>query len=162
MPGDSAQLYKEDFVLWAKDQAAALRRAASAGLELDWENLAEEIESLGISQRRELLGRLVVILEHLIRLERSPAASPRGGWMATIGRERLNIEELLQDSPSLRQEIGPMIATLEPRVARFAAASLSEFGETMGAFALRGYTEEQVLGDWFPGEAPLPEDGERG
>ena len=52
-------LYEEDFVLWAETQAIALRRAADSGsnLGLDWSNLAEEIESLGRSQRRELKPR---------------------------------------------------------------------------------------------------------
>jgi len=46
-----SELYDRDFVLWSKEQAAALRRAKASNLPLDWENLAEEIESLGKSQR---------------------------------------------------------------------------------------------------------------
>jgi hypothetical protein len=96
-----AELYEEDFVRWAEQQAAALREAARAGanLPLDWENLAEEIESLGISQRREFRSRLVTILGDLLKLEYSPAVDPRRGWTETIGRERLDIELLLGDSP---------------------------------------------------------------
>ncbi len=40
-------LYDQDFVRWTEEQAAALRRAKSSNQALDWENLAEEIESLG-------------------------------------------------------------------------------------------------------------------
>jgi Domain of unknown function DUF29 len=158
MPGSAAQLYEEDFVRWTEQQSNALREAARNGtnLPLDWENLAEEIESLGRSQRHELRSRLAVILEHLMKLEHSPASDPRSGWMDTISRERLNVEDLLQDSPSLRGELGAMIEKLKPRMARLATASLFGYGETVKKLPVADYTEEQILGDWFPGEAPLP------
>jgi hypothetical protein len=68
---DVKTLYDEDFVAWSEQQAEALRAAARTGSnqQLDWENLAEEIESLGRSQRRELRSRLSVIMEHLVKLE---------------------------------------------------------------------------------------------
>jgi hypothetical protein len=164
----AAQLYEEDFVRWTEQQSRALRDAAGVGtnLPLDWENLAEEIESLGRSQRHELRSRIAVIIEHLLKLEHSPAIDPRRGWMETISRERLNIEYLLEDSPSLGGELGPMIEKLKPRVARLATASLFGYGETVKELPLPNYTEQQVLGDWFPGDAaphpdPLPAGGER-
>jgi hypothetical protein len=145
-----------------------LRDAAGVGanLPLDCENLAEEIESLGRSQRHELRSRIAVIIEHLLKLEHSPAIDPRGGWMETISRERLNIEYLLEDSPSLRGELGAMVEKLKPRVARLATASLFGYGETVEELPRPSYTEKQVLGDWFPGDAaphpdPLPASGER-
>ena len=71
MSGGATQFYEEDFVRWTEQQSRALREAAGVGtnLPLDWANLAEEIESLGASQRRELHCRLAVILEHLMKLE---------------------------------------------------------------------------------------------
>ena len=57
-------LYDEDFVRWTEEQAAALRRAKGSNLPLDWENLAEEIESLGKSDRRELRSQITRILRH--------------------------------------------------------------------------------------------------
>ena len=103
-PISAAQLYEEDFVRWTELQSSALRDAARVGtnLPLDWENLAEEVESLGRSQRHELRSRIAVILEHLLKLEYSPATDPRRGGMETIARERLDAERLLEDSPSLR------------------------------------------------------------
>ena len=64
-------LYEQDFVRWTEAQAAVLRRGAEtkSNLPLDWTNLAEEVESLGRSQRRELRGRLATIVEHLLKLE---------------------------------------------------------------------------------------------
>jgi hypothetical protein len=104
MPVNAAQLYEKDFVRWTEQQAAALRDAASLStiLPLDWENLAEEIGSLGRSQKRELRSRIAIIIEHLIKLECSPAVDPRPGWMETTGRERSGVELLLDDSPSLK------------------------------------------------------------
>ena len=69
MSGSEAQLYDQDFVRWTEQQAAALRQAAGLGvnLSLDWENLAEEIDSLGRSLKRELRSRVAVIIEHLIK-----------------------------------------------------------------------------------------------
>ena len=162
MSGSAAQLYDEDFVRWTEEQSSALRDAARVGtnLPLDWENLAEEIESLGRSQRHELRSRLAVILEHLMKLEHSPAIDPRTGWKDTISRERLNIEDLLQDSPSLKYQLASMIEHLKPRVTRLATASLFGYGETVKALLPPSYTEGQVIGDWFPDD-PLPASGER-
>src|SRR5439155_14627168 len=73
------ELYEQDFLLWTKEQATALRRAADSNLPLDWENLAEEMESLGASQRTELNSQLRRVLRHLFKLEASPAFEPRAG-----------------------------------------------------------------------------------
>src|SRR5271168_4846234 len=142
MSGSAAQLYQEDFVRWTEQQSSALRDAAGVGtnLPLDWENLAEEIEGLGRSQRHELRSRIAVIIEHLLKLEHSPAIDPRRGWMETISHERLNIEYLLEDSPSLRGELGPLIEKLKPRVPRLATASLFGYGETVKELPLPNYT----------------------
>ena len=83
MSGSAAQLYEEDFVRWTEQQSSALRDAAgvATNLPLDWENLAEEIESLGRSQRHELRSRIAVTREHLLKLEHSSATDPRRGWI---------------------------------------------------------------------------------
>lgn len=172
MSDNASQLYDEDFVRWTEEQAQALRQAAelATNLSLDWENLAEEIDSLGQSQRNELGSRLAVILEHLIKLETSPAGDPRSGWMDTIDRERSAVERLLQQSPSLRGEVSRMILAETPRAVRLASRSLLRHGETTAAAVLRlrgaSYTEDQVLRDWFPGDTSrpnsLPENGQQG
>lgn len=83
---DAKRLYNRDFVLWSKTQANGLRSVARGGSnqQLDWENLAEEIESLGISQLRELKGQIRRIIEHLLKLENSAAIGPRSGWIELI------------------------------------------------------------------------------
>lgn len=167
MSSSTAQLYQEDFVRWTEQQSRALRDAAGVGtnLPLDWENLAEEIESLGASQRRELRSRLNVILEHFLKLEHSRAADPRRGWMETIERERSAIELLLEQSPSLRGEVAQMVSDETRRAIRHATRALRRYNEAapeaLAAIAAAKYTQDQVLGDWFPGDAPLPTGGER-
>ena len=66
------ELYDQDFVLWTEKQAAALRAAKGSNLPLDWENLAEEIASLGKSDRRELRSQIRRVLRHLLKLEVYP------------------------------------------------------------------------------------------
>jgi hypothetical protein len=136
------ELYDRDFFLWTQEQAAALRAVKNPNLPLDWANLADEIESLGKSDRRQL------------RLEVSPALDPRVEWCSTIRDSRSEIEDVLHDSPSLRREIDRMIAEELDAAAKFAAADLRQHGEAGEAVWARlekgGFTAEQVLGDWFP------------
>lgn len=150
----TSELYDRDFFLWTKEQATALRHAKSSNLPLDWDNLAEEIESLGKSDRRELRSQIRRILWHLLKLEASPALEPRAGWRSTIRNARAEIEDVLRDSPSLRREIDGLIAEEAEIAAKFAAADLSQHGEADEAvWALLekgGFRAEQVVGNWFP------------
>jgi len=147
-------LYDRDFVLWTEEQAAALRRAKGSNLPLDWENLAEEIESLGKSDRRELRSQIIRILRHLLKLAVSPQTEPRAGWRSTIREARVEIEGVLEDSPSLRREVSDIIAKQSGTAAKLAAADLARHGEPTDAVWARleegGFTAEQVFGDWFP------------
>jgi len=65
----TSELYDRDFFLWTQEQAAALRTVRKSNLPLDWDNLAEEIESLGESQRAELNWQVRRVLRHLSELE---------------------------------------------------------------------------------------------
>ena len=151
-------LYEEDTVAWAEQQAAALRAAARGGSNqaLDWENLAEEIESLGAAQRSALRSHLMRIIQNLVKLEYSSAAAARTGWRRTIRLARMQARRRLEDSPSLRRELGPFVAAETARGIELAIGDLEEHGETdeVDAQILRRarYTEAQVLGDWFPEE----------
>ena len=151
------ELYDRDFFLWTQEQAAALRTVKNSNLPLDWDNLAEEIESLGKSDRRQLRSQIRRILRHLLKLEVSPASDPRAGWCSTIADSRLEIEDVLFDSPSLRREIDRMIAEELDAAAKSAATDLRQHGEPADAVWARlekgGFTAEQVLGDWFPDAA---------
>ena len=94
-----ATLYERDFSAWTRDQAQALRaRQVSA---LDWDNLLEEVESMGASQRREIKNRLTVLLMHLIKWHWQPEKRSTS-WRQTIRGQRREIAELLNQSPSLK------------------------------------------------------------
>ncbi|HWB47626.1 MAG TPA: DUF29 domain-containing protein [Stellaceae bacterium] len=157
---DAKALYDEDFVAWSKDQAEALRAEARAGSnqKLDWENLAEEIESLGKSQRHELRSQVRRVIEHLLKLECSLAMAPRRGWCESISDARSEIDLILRDSPSLKREVRSAIAIGLKPAARKAIFALEEHAELNTAARARiqamTYTEEQILGDWFPPGPP--------
>jgi hypothetical protein len=148
-------LYHRDFLAWTQEQAEALRAAArTSNLPIDWENLVEEIETLGRSERRELTSRLRAVIEHLLKLSLSPAEAPRQAWIETVDRTRDEIEDVLEENPSLRREVPALVARFGDKATRRATGSLAEFGElTPEARArLRAavFTPDQVLGDWFP------------
>ena len=157
---DVKTLYDEDLLAWSKEQAEALRTAARTGSNqrLDWENLAEEIEDLGNSQRSALASQIRRIIEHLLKVENSPALGPRRGWGESIVDARVEIEVLLERNPSLAAELQTIVAEEHPRAVRKAIAGLERYRELnrAGAARLRAttYTAEQILGDWFP---PSPE-----
>jgi hypothetical protein len=145
-------LYRRDICLWSREQSAALRKAAGAGsnLAIDWENVAEEIESLGRSERSSLRGQIRRILEHLIKLEASPARDPRRGWVESIMEAQTAVEDTLRDSPSLRQEVSKSIQEELPRARQIVRDRMRLYDEhpTVDLETL-SYSEEQVVG-WHP------------
>jgi hypothetical protein len=94
----------------------------------------------------------------LLKLEYSPAMPPRRGWVESIGDARSEIEAVLRDSPSLKNEIGPAITAETKRALRKAIFELEKYGElepaTLARIRVAAYAEDQVLGDWFPPEPP--------
>jgi Domain of unknown function DUF29 len=160
---DTSTLYDQDFFAWTKHQAKALRAAARSRTNqpLDWKNLAEEIESLGKSDRRELRSQIRRIIHHLAKLERSSASNPRSDWLVSIANARSEISGLLDDSPSLKRQVGRLISAETEKALELAILDLGKFGEIAGG-ALEEvrktrYSTEQVLGNWFPEEPPRGE-----
>jgi hypothetical protein len=144
-------LYETDFALWSEQQAQALRRRAAN--EIDWDNVAEEIESLGNRERRELEQRIETVLDHLMRLNASPAHDPRRGWRRTITEQRSAIAKILRDSPGLRPAVASIIAAGMPTARQLTAEALEEYGETPRIpLNQLTYTEVEVLGRWLPEE----------
>ncbi len=146
--------YDTDLVLWSREQAELLRRMAAGERvndRVDWDHVAEEIESLGRSDWRELRRHIQVILRHLIKLQVSPAVPPRNGWRRTVIEQRGQIRMLLEDSPSLTQRVPEAIGTEMASARELAQSDLAELAEP----ALTGvenltFTEDQVLGPWLP------------
>jgi hypothetical protein len=96
--------YEKDFYAWTVEQARLLRAGELSAL--DVANIAEEIESLGRSDRRELGSRLTVLLLHLLKWRSQPDMRSKS-WLTTIREQRRQIEKLLRESPSL----SPFVAT---------------------------------------------------
>jgi hypothetical protein len=92
-------LYERDLVAWTEEQAALLRSGKLR--EIDAAHLAEEIESLGSSERRELRNRFARLLQHLLTWQFQPALRSRS-WATTIRVQRDEMAGVLEDSPSLR------------------------------------------------------------
>jgi hypothetical protein len=105
--------YDADFSAWVTEQAALLRRLARGervnSADLDWHDIAEELEAVGSSERRELRGRMVRLLQHLLKWHYQPEHRSRS-WRSTIRTERREIEELLEASPSLRPTLDAVVA----------------------------------------------------
>ncbi len=115
----SAADYEADFYAWTQDQAEKLR--ARRANEIDWENVGEEIESLGGSQKSEIRNRLRVLLHHLLKWEFQPDRRCHS-WQSTIGEQRIHIEGLIDDSPSLKRFPGEVLDWVYERAVRFAAS----------------------------------------
>jgi hypothetical protein len=104
MPRNSVA-YDEDFFAWTQEQARLLR--AGEFSQMDVENVAEELESMGRSDKRELRSRLVLLIMHLLKWQYQPGFRSRS-CTSTIGEQRDQVKEVLDDSPSLR----PTVATV--------------------------------------------------
>jgi hypothetical protein len=142
-------LYDRDVARWASEQARALREHDHA--RLDYEHLAEEIESSARADRRALESHVATVLQHLMKLQASPAADPRRGWQDSMIEARAAICRLLRDSPSLRRDLPEIVQAETTEARELASRSLSLYGETprVPLDTLR-YDEAQVLEDWFP------------
>jgi Domain of unknown function DUF29 len=142
-------LYDEDFYVWARNQAGLLRDKRFD--ELDLANLIEEVEDLAGALERSVRSRARTIMEHLLKLQHSPAQEPRLGWRATIRTQR---SELLNDvTPSLRRHLADTLPDLYARARHDAEGSLRDHGEQDAADALPAtcpYTLDQITGDWLP------------
>jgi hypothetical protein len=98
---DSA-LYDRDFYAWANEQAGLLRAGKLAQADID--HIAEEIESMGKTEKRELASRLAVLLMHLLKWQYQPAK--RGAsWEVTIRVQRRDLATHLKDNPSLKAKL---------------------------------------------------------
>ncbi len=142
-------LYEQDFYLWIQTTAKLLKEHRFQEVDLEnlfqlkkkrkRENLIEEIESMGRSEKKELKSRLIVLIEHLLKLiywEAEKAYNARG-WRDTIVEQRRQIDFSLEDSPSLR----PLLTDL-----------FLDSYQKARSDALRKY---QLPADFFPTEPPF-------
>jgi Domain of unknown function DUF29 len=98
--------YERDYYAWILQQASALRERRLE--DIDWANVAEEIEDLAKSEKRALKNQLARLFEHLLKLVYARAGirhKNSRGWEITVRSARREIGELLDESPSLRGKI---------------------------------------------------------
>jgi hypothetical protein len=142
--------YEQDFHAWLIQTAELIR--AKRFSEIDAQHVAEELESMGKSEKRELVNRLTVLLAHLLKWRFQPARRSRS-WRNTLSTQRIDIQELLEDSPSLKSELPGKIEVAYEK-ARLAAEdetgiAKENFPETCP------FTFEQMLDrHYFPEETP--------
>ena len=107
---ETSSLYDRDFYTWAVQQAAALRRRDISAV--DWENVIEEIESLARTEERSLKSQYARAMEHLLKLQYrgDEETEPVAGWESSVNQARVEIEEILQDSPGLKGKRDEVLA----------------------------------------------------
>jgi hypothetical protein len=117
----NAPHYEEDFVAWLEDQARRARRGEIDALDL--ENIAEELDGMARSDRREIRNRLIVLLAHLLKCLVQPHKRS-SSWLGTIDEQRFQIAELLEDSPSLHNYPAQILDRYYPFARRDAARQM--------------------------------------
>ena len=104
---ETAVRIDDDFHAWLLDQASALRDQRYRAL--DSSNLAEELEAMARKDRTELRSHLQNLLSHLLKWAYQPSHRTNS-WKATIDASRDRIEDLLEESPSLRTELNKLFS----------------------------------------------------
>ncbi len=142
-------LYQEDFFLWSQEQARLLRERKFEELDLD--NLIDEVESVGGSERSAVEKRLTVLMAHLLKWRTQPGARS-SGWRGTIDEQRWRLARIVKSSPSLRGYPAEVFAEC------YLSARLRASRETGIDFTLfpeaPPFTLEQALDDGFLPKEP--------
>lgn len=121
-----SDLYDTDIVAWAEHQAALLRRMAAGehvNNQVDWENVAEEIEDVGKRDRNDLYGRLVTACLHLLRWQ-FQSAMRSNHWRSAVVKARSRIAKLIRDNPTLHSYPATILADAYRDARRAAAAEI--------------------------------------
>jgi len=141
--------HEQDFYLWTQQQANALKAGKLA--DVDMPHLAEEIESMGSSEKRELGKRLSVLIAHLLKWQHQPVR--RGNsWRLTIQNQRDDIQDLLEDSPSLKLEMKKRLEKAYVRARRMASLEIG-LAESDFPAECPFVLDEMILNpDFWPGE----------
>jgi len=144
--------HDDDFYAWTRHQAMVLRTMAAADNRFDRENVAEEIEDLGRSERDAVRSQIRRIIEHLLKLAYSPAHQPRFDWMASIAEARATLGDKL--SPTLQRDAENLLSKLYQDGRDRAELGLRCHGEMQAADNLPPdcpYTIDEILRrGWFP------------
>ena len=100
-------LYDQDFYAWTQEQAKLIKEKNFDKLDLT--HLFEEVESMGKHEKRELGSRLTVLLMHLLKWKYQPARQCKS-WIRTIKEQRIEVEEVLEENPSLKNIVNEYLS----------------------------------------------------
>jgi hypothetical protein len=141
--------YEADYLRWLDAQARHLR--AGELDQLDRVHLLEEIEGMSRSERRQLRNRLIVLVQHLLKICHQPQRHSRS-WDVTVITQRVDIKLLLKESPSLRPSLSATLDDIYTNARREAAC---ETGLDLDCFPEQcPFSIEEVLDDeWWPNVA---------
>ena len=121
--------HEKDFYAWTNEQVQLLKTGQLN--QIDWQNIAEEIEDMGRSEKRQLESRLEILIMHLLKWQFQPNLRSRS-WQLTIKEQRLRLEKILQKNPSLQPNLTEAIEDVYPLATLSAEreTGLSLFPET--------------------------------
>ena len=121
--------HENDFYAWTQEQAHLLKTGQLQ--QIDRQNIAEELEDMGRSEKRQLESRLEVLIMHLLKWQFQPNLRSRS-WQLTIKEQLLRLEKLLQKNPSLQPNLTEIIEDIYPLATLSAEreTGLSLFPET--------------------------------
>jgi (2Fe-2S) ferredoxin len=98
----SKTLYDTDFNQWIEETVKKLQNKDFEAIDL--ENLIEEVKDLSRNQKNALKSLLMKLFEHLLKLTYWESERDYNGkhWKAEIRNFRIELQDLLKDSPSLK------------------------------------------------------------
>lgn len=140
------QLYEQDYFRWLNETAKLLRSGDLTAI--DRENLAEEIEDMGRSEKRSLESNLEVVLMHLLKYQYQPELRSNS-WRSSILEHRNRLQKAFEESPSLRSYLAQTFDKSYQYSRRKAAV---ETGLVIDTFPIESpFTPEQALDfDYLP------------
>ncbi len=139
-------IYETDFVGWVETTVEQLRTQDYANV--DWENLIEEIEDMGKSEKRAIYSNLKILLLHLLKYRYQPEKRSNS-WLASMVEHRQRIKKAFKESPSLQPYFTEIFNECYQDARELAAA---ETGMAIDEFpAETPFTHEEVLNsDYLP------------
>ena len=111
-------LYEQDLFAWTQQQVNLLTH--QRWHELDVENLIDELEGMATRDRREMINWLIILIAHLLKWE-FQLDHQSGSWRGSIQERRLQLNGLLEDSPSLHQQFIESLEKAYPQAVKLAS-----------------------------------------
>ncbi len=145
----TCELYDQDYQMWLETTLEQLRNSQYS--QVDWENLLEEIEGMTHSDKRALKSLLTRLFEHFLKLAywESEREYNQAGWKGEIQNFRVQIKDLLEDSPSLKPYLIDIIAKSYQNSVKIASRKMEVSSNTFPSVPIANL--EQILDDnWFP------------